>query len=75
MLEKNVDLGNHLPRSLNEVDIQNIDLIVNHERVRDSRAAEPWTGWSPIRIGGPIEGYRSARDKIELNVMNLISAK
>ena len=71
MLEKNVDMGNHLPRPLDDVDIRNVDLIVNMSgyalpgmQTIDWLVADPY--------GGPVEGYRSARDKIELNVMNLI---
>jgi arsenate reductase len=71
MLEKNVDIGNHLPRSLNELDVRGIDLIVNMSgyaipgmKTMDWVIADPY--------GGPVAGYRAARDRIEVQVMNLI---
>ena len=71
MLEKNVDIGEHLPRAIDEIDVRHIDLIVNMSgyaipgmKTVDWIIADPY--------GGPIEGYRVARDKIELQVMNLI---
>lgn len=51
MLEKNVDIGNHLPRSLHELDIRNIDMIVNMSGYA-IRAYRAWTGWLPIRSEG-----------------------
>jgi arsenate reductase (thioredoxin) len=71
MLEKNVDIGNHLPRSLHELDVRSIDLIVNMSGYAiPGIQSLDWLVTDPF--GGPIEGYRAARDRIELQVMNLI---
>jgi arsenate reductase (thioredoxin) len=71
MLEKNVDIGNHLPRSLDELDTRGIDLIVNMSGYAiPGMQTVDWVIADPY--GGPIEGYRAARDRIELQVMNLI---
>ena len=71
MLEKNVEIGEHLPRSLYEVDLRNIDLIVNLSgyTIRGIETLD-WLIDDPY--GGSLEGYRTARDRIELQVMNLI---
>lgn len=71
MLEKNIDIGNHLPRGIDELNLRTVDLVVNMSGYQipgiptiDWAIADPY--------GGPVEGYRTARDQIELNVMNLI---
>ncbi|MBI1898261.1 MAG: low molecular weight phosphatase family protein [Acidobacteria bacterium] len=73
MAEKNVDVGNHLPRALDEVDLGNIDLIVNMSgfrlpspgvRVIDWKVEDP--------IGASDEVYRRVRDDIESKVIQLV---
>jgi len=71
MLEKNVDVGDHLPRSFYELDVRDVDLIVNLSGYAIAGfETMDWVIDDPY--GGPIEGYRTARDRIELQVMNLI---
>lgn len=71
MLEKNVDIGNHLPRGIDQLNLRSVDLVVNMSGYQiPGIPTINWTVADPF--GGPIEGYRAARDQIELNVMNLI---
>lgn len=71
LTEKQIEMGNHLPRHIDEVGIQKFDLIVNMSgyqlpgiKTVDWMVADPY--------GGPIQGYRTARDRIEMLVMQLI---
>jgi arsenate reductase len=72
--EKNVDLGNHLPRRFRSLDLGHYDLIVNmsgSEISADTEVpVENWTVEDPY--GGSDDDYRRARDTIEMGVMRLI---
>ena len=74
LLEKNVDLGDHLPRRLRDVDLSKYDLLVNlsGEKLpaKMGVAVEDWPVKDPF--GGTDEEYRRARDEIEMLVMRLI---
>ena len=74
MLEKNVDIGDHLPQNLDHADLRGTDVIVNmsgyHVPVYPGIKIIDWSVTDPY--GGPIQGYRTARDRIEMLVMQLI---
>jgi arsenate reductase len=74
LLEKNVELGSHAPRSLYDFDLHHFDLLVN-------MSGQPLPGSLPVRVenwsvedpfGGSDEDYRKAREAIEMLVMRLI---
>ena len=72
--ERNVDLGDHLPKSLDEVDLLRCDLIVNMSGVKlPSTIRVPVEEW-PVKdpYGAPEAAYRTACDDIESRVMRLI---
>jgi protein-tyrosine-phosphatase len=74
LLEKNVDLGDHLPRRFRELDLSEYDLVVNMSgQTLPSNLGIPVENW-PIKdpFGGTDEEYRRARDEIEMLVMRLI---
>jgi arsenate reductase len=72
--EKNVELGDHLPRRFRDLDLANYDLIVNM-----SGSALPKTLGVPIEdwkvddpMGGTEDEFRAARETIEMLVMHLV---
>lgn len=72
--EKNVDLGDHLPRGFRDLDLKGYDLIVNM-----SGSALPKTIGVPVEnwdvddpMGGSEDDFRVARETIEMLVMRLI---
>jgi arsenate reductase len=72
--EKNVDLGDHLPRRFRDLDLKDYDLIVNM-----SGSALPRTIGVPVEdwevddpMGGSEDDFRVARETIEMLVMRLI---
>jgi arsenate reductase (thioredoxin) len=72
--EKNVDLGDHLPRRFRDLDLKGYDLIVNM-----SGSALPRTIGVPVEdwevddpMGGSEDDFRVARETIEMLVMRLI---
>jgi protein-tyrosine-phosphatase len=72
--EINVDLGQHRPRNLGEVDLRRFDLIVNMSgmplpAVQDV-PVETWDVKDPY--GREEEAFRRARSDIEMKVMHLI---
>lgn len=74
LMEKNVDLGDHLPRKFRDLDLGDYDLIVNMSGARISEdlgvPVENWIVKDPF--GGLEEDFRRARDEIEMAVMRLI---
>ena len=72
--ERNIDLGDHLPKGLGEVDLTRCDLIVNMSGVKlPSTVRIPIEDW-PVKdpYGAPEPAYRAACDDIESRVMRLI---
>jgi arsenate reductase len=72
--ERNVDLGDHLPKGLDEVDLTRCDLIVNMSGVKlPSNIGIPVEDW-PVKdpYGASEPAYRMACDDIESRVMRLI---
>ena len=74
LAEKNVDLGDHLPRRFRDLDLTEYDLIVNM-----SGSALPKTIGVPVEdwpvddpMGGSEDDFRQARETIEMLVMRLI---
>lgn len=72
--ERNVDLGDHLPKGLDEVDLTRCDLIVNMSGVKlPSTIRIPVEEWPVKDPYGALEpAYRMACDDIESRVMRLI---
>jgi protein-tyrosine-phosphatase len=73
--ERNVDLGNHLPKGLDEVvDLASCDLIVNMSGSKlPSTIGVPVEDWPvPDPYGAKEPAYRQACDDIESRVMRLI---
>lgn len=74
MLEKNIDVADHVPRSVNDLDLRGYDLIVNMSGSRLPEnlgvPVETWDVKDPI--GCPDEVFRSTREDIEMRVMQLI---
>ena len=72
--ERNVDLGDHLPKALDEVDLTRCDLIVNMSGVKlPSTVRIPIEDWPVKDPYGALEAaYRVACDDIESRVMRLI---
>jgi len=71
--ERNVDLGDHLPKGLDEVDLKKCDLIVNMSGTRLSNLGIPVEDWPVKDPYGALEpAYRTACDDIESRVMRLI---
>jgi arsenate reductase len=73
--EKNIDLGDHLPRALKDVDLDTVDLIVNMSGRKLTSAAmkvpvQDWKVQDPI--GAPQTVYREVREQLEMAVMRLI---
>lgn len=72
--EKNIDPGDHQPRSLLDFDLSQYDLIVNISgRMLRERADIPMETWNVTDpFGASDDEYRATRDKLEMLVMNLI---
>jgi arsenate reductase len=72
--DRNIDLGEHLPRGLKEVELTNVDLIVNMSgRSLPTNGRPPVENWEvPDPIGGDAAKYRASCDLIEMQVMRLI---
>lgn len=74
LMEKNVDLGNHLPKGLDKIDAAKVDLIVDMSGQKfplpPGPKLEQWVVKDPI--GAPDMVYREVRDQIEMKVMNLV---
>jgi protein-tyrosine-phosphatase len=71
---RNVDLGNHLPKSFNDLDLTRYDLIVNMSGVKlPATVRVPVETWPvPDPYGAAEPAYRRACDDIENRVMRLI---
>ena len=76
MLEKNIDVGDAFPKSLDLVKLDEVDLIVNMSGYEPpEKFAAPMEYWEvPDPIGESEEVYRQVRDQIEQRVMRLILA-
>jgi arsenate reductase len=74
MAEKNIDIGDHVPRGLEDVDWSSVDLLINMSGLplpfRFPGYSENWKVRDPI--GESEEVYRAVRDEIEMQVMHLI---
>jgi protein-tyrosine-phosphatase len=72
--EINVDLGDHRPRHLDEVDLRRIDLIVNMSGEALTEVGDvPVETWDVKDPYGRDEAeFRRARGEIEMKVMHLI---
>jgi arsenate reductase (thioredoxin) len=74
LVEKNVDLGEHLPRRFRDVNPKSFDLIVNLSGSPMPRslgvAIEDWNVDDPM--GKSEEEFRQTREIIEMLVMRLI---
>lgn len=72
--EKNIDPGDHQPRSLLDFDLSQYDLIVNISgRPLREKVGVPIENWNvEDPFGASDEEYRITRDKLEMMVMNLI---
>ena len=72
--EKNVELGDHLPRRFRGLDLKEYDLVVNMSgsTLPDDLEVpvENWNVDDPY--GGTEEDFRQAREVIEMAVMRLI---
>lgn len=71
MLEKNIDIGDHLPQPLAHTDFRNMDLIVNMSgyKIPGVYTVE----WKvPDPMGRDLTTFRSVRDEIEMLVMQMI---
>ena len=72
--ERNVDLGDHMPRALKDVALENVDLVVNMSgRTLPNNGRPPVETWD-IRdpIGAPAPVYREVCSQLEMQVMRLI---
>lgn len=74
MLEKNIDLGEDFPKSLDMIVLSDVDIIVNMSGyplpIKTEARVENWTLRDPI--GESEDVYRQVRDQIEQRVMRLI---
>jgi protein-tyrosine-phosphatase len=74
LMEKNVDLGDHLPRDFRDLSPARFDLIVNISGTKlPNGISVPIENWS-VRdpIGGDEETFRQTREELERLVMGLI---
>jgi arsenate reductase len=73
MIEKNIDLGQIYPKSIDMLQ-GDFDLVINmsgHARPFETKAqVEDWNVRDPI--GEPEEVYRQVRDEIEQRIMRLV---
>jgi arsenate reductase (thioredoxin) len=74
LAELNIDLGDHVPRRLSDVDLSQYDLVVNMSGTRLGAdlgvPVENWDVKDPY--GKPEAEFRQARSDIEMRVMQLI---
>jgi len=74
LAEKNVELGEHRPKSLGEVELQKVDLLINMsgQQLPSSRTLqiENWAVADPYGLDE--NAYRRVRDDIEMRVMRLV---
>ncbi len=73
LAEKNIDLGDHIPKAVESVDLDRFDLVVNmsgYPIPATKTKVEVWEVEDPI--GQSEEAYRRVRDHLELRVMNLV---
>jgi arsenate reductase (thioredoxin) len=72
--EKNVELGDHLPRRFRDLDLTQFDLIVNMTgSVLPNNLGVPVENWDvEDPYGGSEDDFRTAREVIEMAVMRLI---
>ena len=74
LMEKNVDLGDHIPRRFSDMDLKKYDLIVNisGEKLPSNLGVpvETWDVKDPM--GGGPEEFRRAMEDLEMLVMRLI---
>jgi protein-tyrosine-phosphatase len=72
--EKNLDLGDHIARNYRDIDLNRYDLIVNMSGVPLPKSVtvpvEEWNVEDPYT--GTEDDFRTAREKIEMLVMNLV---
>jgi protein-tyrosine-phosphatase len=73
LTEKNVELGEHVPRNLRDIKVADYDLIVNMSGADLGFADVPVLNWD---VDDPVNGaepeFRRAREEIEMRVMQLI---
>jgi protein-tyrosine-phosphatase len=73
LTEKNVDLGDHVPRNLRDLKPTDYDLIVNISGEDLGALGVPVVNWDiDDPIGGAEPEFRRAREEIEMRVMQLI---
>jgi len=74
MLEKNIDLGEDFPKTLDMAALEGVDLIINMSGyplpLKSDARVEDWNVRDPI--GESEEVYREVRDQIEQRVMRLV---
>ena len=74
LAEKNVILGDHRPKSVGEVDMQRVDILINMSGQKIPAQVHPvveeWKVFDPY--GASEDVYRQACSAIEMKVMNLI---
>ena len=73
--EKNIDLGNHMPRALKDVGLDTVDLIVNMSgrKLTSTGMKVPVQDWNvKDPIGAPQTVYREVCAQLEMSVMRLI---
>ncbi len=72
--EKNIDLGNHLPKAFKDVDLDTVDLIVNMSGRKLPAgvkvAIQDWTVQDPMGASQTV--YREVCAQLEMAVMQLI---
>ncbi len=74
LAERNVDLGDHRPKGLHEVDLNRLDLVINMSgESMPIGLHAPLEVWNvPDPYGFDLPAYRKACDLIEQQVMRLI---
>jgi arsenate reductase len=72
--EKNVELGDHLPRRFRDLDLREYDLVVNMSgSMLPANLGVPVENWNvDDPYGGTEDDFRQAREVIEMAVMRLI---
>jgi arsenate reductase len=74
MLEKNIELGESIPKGLDLIDVESTEIIINMSgyplELETEARVEDWKIRDPI--GEREEIYREVRDQIEQRVMRLI---
>jgi protein-tyrosine-phosphatase len=74
LAERNIDLGDHLPRGLADVDMKTIDLIINMSpRSMPTNGKPPVENWTiKDPMGGDAALFKEVCDTLEMEVMRLI---